>query len=240
MGVFLFDAGVRPYAPAFVDGTTGGTGGTVSDGGAPGQITFTLPASGHSDPSDGCWIAWPARDVLGRRVPGTSDPLTSPSDLRDAVPVGFAEAVASTAPASGNGVQLWVGVITAPTAALVTSTQAQGFVAILDLDPSNPGIAAGAIRAAGWATTSAIDNDASADTVRVQGDLLRNACCGLYASGGNVSLGDRYVGANVPLLGFNAGDPVWHVLGAYRSGSSTGSVAVTADTRSGIITVGAP
>lgn len=229
---------LAPFVPAFADGTTGGSGGTITDGGQPGRLDITVSSSGHSDPSDGVYIAWRARDVLGRLLPDVPDPVASFANPRTQMPYGTAAIrLIGTAPSSGTGLRLGIGVVAAPSAAQAVSTSAQGLFAFLDLDDTNPGVAAGVVRAAGWAISTDADNTSSADQVRANGDLLRNCCCGLYQGDTSASLGDRYIGANQPLL-TNAGDPIWLVACAYRAGASGGSVSVTADVRSSIMSVG--
>lgn len=102
MSVTLFRQ-ARPYLPSFANGTTGGPSGTVTDGGQAGRVTFTLPTSGHADPSDGCWIAWPLRDVLRRSRARAATDLLS----------GIIRSITVTGPTAGKGVSAGVGIVAA-------------------------------------------------------------------------------------------------------------------------------
>lgn len=227
---------IVPYVPGFDDGTTGGTGGTVSDGGQAGRITFTLPASGQTDADDGCYIAWRARDVTGKLLPDCPPSLSSASDVRALLPYGAAQVEGVTAPTLGNGVRVGVAVVAAPSAANVTKPSAQGYGAELDY-LATPGVRASIIRSGGWAVSSA-ETHSTINRVRVAGDMLRNAIATGLSSDADVARGGRYIGSEYILGSGNAGDSIWLVVYAYRTGASSGSETVTVDVEARLQTSG--
>jgi len=124
-------------------------------------------------------------------------------------------------------VRVGIAVVAAPTAADAVSTAAQGYGAELDF-AATPAVRASAITSGGWSISSA---EAQADIarVRVAGDLLRHAVATGLSADADVARGGRYVGAETILGSGNAGDPIWLVAYAYRTGASTGEESVTVD-----------
>lgn len=224
---------LRPYVPSFAEGTTGGTGGTVSDGGQAGRITFTLPASGHTDPSDSCFIAWPARNALNQVVPDLAVISGSVSPRYPTQPQGWASASTIAAPTAGNGVHIGIAVVAAPGAADVVSTLAHGHSAELDYAANN-GVRAARIFSGGWYVSSAASN-ANIDKVICAGDLLQHAVSSGYRASDNRMFDSRYPGNETVLTGLNSEDPIWLVAYAYRTGASSGSESVTIDVASMLV-----
>lgn len=222
-----------PYRPQFADGTTGGTGGTVSDGGQAGRVTFTLPASGHTDPSDSCFIAWPARDALGGFLPDLAVISGAGTPRYPTQCQGWASAATIVSPTSGNGVRVGVAVVAAPTAADVVGTSAHGYSAELDYD-GTAGVRAARIFSGGWFVSSAASN-ANIDKVATAGDMLQNTVANGYRGSDNRLFDSRYAGNETVLTGFVSEDPIWLVAYAYRTGASSGSESVTVDVASMLV-----
>lgn len=241
MGNTIVPAGYAPlvpYRPRFADGVTGGTGGTVSDGGPAGRVTFTLPSSGHVDPGDACFAAWPARDALGGLLPPLAVIDSSGSPRFPTQLQGWASVSTIAAPTAGNGVRVGVAVVAAPTASDVVSTNAHGYAAELDYT-ATPGVRASRIFSGGWFVSSPATNS-SIDKVTVAGDLLQNTVANGHRTSDNRLFDSRYAGNETVLTGFVSEDPLWLVAYAYRTGASVGTEVVTVDVASMLIPDGGP
>lgn len=216
----------REYVPGFASGVTGGPSGTIADGGAPGNLLITLPASGHSDPSDGCFIAFPLYTDVGKPFPDLPSLTTGTESRYGFMPQGWACIDLETSrPASGTGVNVGVAVVAAPTAADAVSNNAHGYGAQLDWDGAATGIRASLVRSVGWFIASA-ENNSNIDSAWVCGDMLNNALACGYDKSTNRIYGSRYVGNETLIAGSNSNDPIWLVVYAYRTGASVGSVNV--------------
>ena len=95
-------------------GTVVEVGGTVTAG-VPGRVTFTLPASGHNDITQGVYVIERAVDVLGRVLA----PLPADTDATTLSQVvsGLLTVQEVNPPTLGNGVQVVAGVGIGATAA---------------------------------------------------------------------------------------------------------------------------
>lgn len=238
MGQTIVPAGyaLEAFVPDFSEATTGGPSGTISDGGAPGRLVIALPASGHSDPSDGCFVAYPLRDLRGRRFPDVSEISLGTESRYGWSPMGWAQVTEVSPPTLGNGVRVGVAVVAAPTALDVTSADGHGYGAELDY-AATPAVRASLVRSLGWFVSSGAANS-QIDKVRVAGDLGNNAVANGHRSSDDRLYDSRYVGNETLITGLNSKDPWWLVVYAYRTGASAGTETAIVDVASMIINNG--
>lgn len=220
----IITGATRLVRPSFSAGVTGGSGGTVTDGGQPGRVTLTLSSSTQSDPSDGCWISWPARDVLGRPLPAVQSSLAAGVDMDEHV-LGMAR-IDEVTPASLSGeLHVYIGVHAVQNAATPFDASSAGYGNFIDYTGASRAAGNGRVRGvSGWS-----DESSSADA-----GIRAVMACGHFLYGGVGALAfdenDRFLTDRPTNLAASAvtasQDASWRVVVAAWGTSSTDSVTV--------------